>query len=135
MATKLTNAVASSLANAIQTAIGSNGKIVIYNGTGGEPATADTAITTQGVLATFTVTGAMFGSASNGVISLVTTPATVAASASGTAAFFRITTSTNTVILQGTVGTSGQQLNLNTTTITSGVNVSITSGTVTVPTT
>jgi hypothetical protein len=39
-----------------------------------------------------------------------------------------------TVALQGSVGTSGQQLNLNTTSITSGVNVTVTSGTVTMPT-
>lgn len=134
MATKLTNAVASSMANAITTATGTAGKIIIYGGT--EPATADTAASAT-VLATFTQAAGqnMFGAASNGVLTLTNTPLTVAASATGTATHFRITTSGGTTILQGTVGTSGQQLNLNTTTLTSGVNVTITSGTVTMPTT
>lgn len=138
MATKITNTIASLLADAIDNDVNTSGpgKIIIYNGTGGEPATADTAITTQGVLATFTLGATAFGNASNGVITLNGVPLTVAASASGTAAFFRLTRGNGTtVILQGTVGTSGQQLNLNTTTITSGVNVTITSGTITVPTT
>lgn len=135
MATKLTNATASALANAITTATGTAGKVVIYSGT--EPATADTAITTQTVLVTFTQAAGqnMFGAASNGVITLANTPLTQAAAATGTASFFRITTSAGTVVLQGTVGTSGAQLNLNTVSITSGVNVTITSGTVTMPTT
>lgn len=134
MATKLTNAVASALANAITTAAdaGTAAKIIIYGGT--EPATADTAASAT-VLATFTLSDPSFGPASNGVITLDVDPAlTVAASASGTATHFRLLTSANVTILQGTVGTSGQQLNLNTTTITNGVNVTITSGTVTVPT-
>jgi hypothetical protein len=133
MATKITAAVASSLANAITTAAdaGTAAKIIIYGGT--EPATADTAASAT-VLATFTCSDPSFGSASSGVITLAGVPLTVAASASGTATHFRLLTSANVVILQGTVGTSGQQLNLNTTTITSGVNVTITSGTVTVPT-
>ncbi len=138
MATKLTNATASQLANALDDYVnggGGAGKLIIYNGTGGEPATADTAITTQGVLATFTLSATAFGAASNGVITLAGVPLTVAASASGTAAFFRILLNNGTtVVLQGTVGTSGAQLNLNTLAITSGVNVTITSGTVTMPT-
>jgi hypothetical protein len=36
--------------------------------------------------------------------------------------------------MDGSVATSGAQINLNTTSITSGVNVTITSGTVTMPT-
>lgn len=136
MATKLTNTIASLLADAIDNDVnaGGAGKIIIYNGT--EPATADTALSGNTVLATFTLSNPAFGAASNGVITLSGTPLTVAASASGTATFFRLLRNNGTtVVLQGAVGTSGQQLNLNTTTITSGVNVTITSGTVTVPTT
>lgn len=132
MATKLTNAVASTLANAITTAVGTSGRCKIYSGSA--PATADTAVTGT-LLVDVPLSATAFGSASNGVITLNGVPLTVAASASGTAGYFRITTSGGTAILQGDVGTSGAQLNLNTTTITSGVNVTITSGTVTVPTT
>lgn len=134
MATKLTNTIASLLADAIDTDTnaGGAGKIILYGGS--EPATADTAPSAT-VLATFTLSNPAFGAASNGVITLSGTPLTVAASATGTATHFRLTRNNGTtVILQGTVGTSGQQLNLNTTSITSGVNVTITSGTVTVPT-
>jgi hypothetical protein len=135
MATKLTNTIASLLADAIDNDVnaGGAGKIILYGGS--EPATADTAPSAT-VLATFTLSNPAFGAASNGVITLAGTPLTVAASATGTATHFRLLRNNGTtVVLQGTVGTSGQQLNLNTTSITNGVNVTITSGTVTVPTT
>lgn len=139
MATKLATATANALANAVNTTVGSGGKIVIYGGTGvSEPATADTAATGS-ALATFTLGASAFGSASGGVIDMAGgtagVPLTVAASTTGTAVYFRLLKSDGTtVVLQGSVGTSGQQLNLNTTSITSGVNVTITSGTVTMPT-
>jgi hypothetical protein len=134
MATKLTAVIANLLADAIDNDVNTSGpgKIIIYSGT--EPVTADTALSGNTALATFTLSATAFGVASSGVITLAGVPLTVAASASGTATFFRLTRGNGTtVILQGTVGTSLQQLNLNTVTITSGVNVTITSGTVTVP--
>lgn len=136
MATSLTSAAADAMSSALNTYVNSGGagKIIIYDATGGVPANAGTAIGSQVVLATFTLNNPAFTS-SGGVLTLAGVPKTVAASASGTASFFRILLNNGTtVVLQGTVGTSGQQLNLNTTTITSGVNVTITSGTVTMPT-
>lgn len=57
------------------------------------------------------------------------------ADADGTATFFRCVNTANTVTYyQGTVGTSGQQLNLSATNIVSGGVVSITSMSVTMPT-
>lgn len=135
MATKLTNAAASQLADQLDAYINSGGaaKIRIYSGT--EPATADTALSGNTLLADFALSNPAFGAASNGVITLNGTPLTVAASATGTASFFRILqNNATTVVMQGSVGTSGAQLNLNTTSITSGVNVTITSGTITMPT-
>ena len=133
MATKITTAVAAAMANALRDAAdaGSAAKIIIYGGT--EPTTAnDTASAT--VLATFTLSDPSFPTSTDGVLTLDVTPAlTVAASASGTATHFRLLTSANVAILQGSVGTTGQQLNLNTIAITSAVNVTITSGTITVP--
>lgn len=134
MATQLATATADALANAVTTRVGTSGKIIIYDGTA--PVDANTATTgSNHALATFTLSSTAFGSSSSGVITLAGTPLTVAASTTGTATFFRLTQSDGTtVVLQGLVGTSGQQLNLNTTAITSGVNVTITSGTVTMPT-
>jgi hypothetical protein len=53
------------------------------------------------------------------------------ANATGTAAFFRITTSGGTAIVQGTVGTSGADLNLNTTSIVINGPVAVSSFTIT----
>jgi hypothetical protein len=133
MATRLAALTASALANAITTrADAGAGAATLKIYSGSQPATADTAVTGT-LLATFTLNDPSFGAASNGVITLAGTPKTVAASASGTAGYFRLEDSTGVDILDGSVGTSGAELNLNTTTITSGVNVTITSGTITVP--
>lgn len=133
MASSLAVLTANVMADAITTRIGTSGKCIIYSGT--VPTNADTALSGNTVLATFTLSATAFGAASGGVITLAGTPLTVAASASGTATFFRLFKSDGTTcIAQGAVGTSGQQMNLNTTSITSGVNVTITSGTITMPT-
>lgn len=133
MAVRLSASLANDLANAIKTAVdaGAAGKIKIY--TGSQPATADTAVSGT-LLATFTLSDPSFGAASGGVITLAGVPLTVAAAATGTAGWFRLMTSADASVLDGSVGTSGNQINLNTTSITSGVNVTITSGTITMPT-
>lgn len=133
MTASLAQATADAMANAIDTKVGSAGKLIIYDNTSSVPANADASVGTNVALATFSLNNPAFGDAATGTISLNVTGLTVAASASGTAAFFRITDGTN-VVLQGGVGTSGSQLNLNTTAITSGVNVTITSGTINMPT-
>lgn len=133
MAVRLSSALATALADQIDSTLGNAGLIKIY--TGSQPATADTAISGPTLLATFTLGSPGFGNAASGVITLNGTPLTVAASATGTAGFFRMWKSDGTTaILDGSVGTSGNQINLNTTSITSGVNVTITSGTITMPT-
>lgn len=132
MATTITAAAADAMSSALNVYINTGGaaKAIIYDGT--VPASAGTAISTQNALATFTLNATAFTS-SNGVLTLAGVPKTVSADLGGTATFFRITNSAGVAILQGAVGTSGQQLNLNTTIITAGVNVTITSGTITVP--
>lgn len=72
------------------------------------------------------------GTVTNGVLTL-TTPATdSSADATGTAAAAIITDSADTTVISGlTVGTSGTDITLPTTSITSGVSVSITSATIT----
>ena len=81
------------------------------------------------MLASLTITGS-FGTDSNGTLTLgsVTNGTAVA---SGTAQYFRITQSNGTtVVMDGSVGTSGADMNLNTTTVSSGQTVSITAGTI-----
>ena len=134
MAVRLAVALANDLANAIDDDVNAGagaGTIKIY--TGSQPATGDTAASGT-LLATFTLSDPAFGAASGGTITLAGTPLTVAASNTGTAGWFRIQDSSSNNVLDGSVGTSGNQINLNTTSITSGVNVTITSGTITMPT-
>lgn len=138
---KVTNAVAKALADAFTTAAdaGTAAVINIYAGDGaGVPAEADTAITNQTLLATCTMSATSFGAATDanpgGRITANSITDDASADATGTAAFFRIVTQVGgTTIAQGTVGTSGCDMNLNTTSITAGSTVSITSATVTMP--
>lgn len=133
MTASLAQLAANAMADALTTYVGSTGKIIIYDGD--VPANADASLSSNTALATFTLGSSAFGSASSGTISLSGVPLTVAADATGTASFFRITKSDGTtVVAQGSVGTSGAQLNLNTVAITQDVNVTITSGSINMPT-
>lgn len=106
------------------------GTLVLYNGT--KPTTADTALSGNTVIATFTFdsTAADY-SETGGVLNLkfgsnVTNPTVTAAATGNPTTFFRIFNSSAGVLMQGTVGTSGSDFNLSSTNITSGDNVSIT---------
>lgn len=87
------------------------------------------------VLATITLgySGASTGTITNGVLTLAGFPRSdSSADASGTAAEARIRTSAGTDIITGlTVGTSGSDINLDSTSITAGQTVTISSATVT----
>jgi hypothetical protein len=107
---------------------GSAGTIKVYSGS--RPASPDDAATGT-LLATFTLSNPAFGSASAKSAAL-NTVTSVTAAATGTAGYFRAANSAGTAMFDGTVGTSGAELNLNTVSITSGGTVSITSGTVSV---
>lgn len=83
------------------------------------------------VLATFTLT-AMAGSAAAGVWTLAFSSGTVTASAAGTAAAARIKTAGGSSDITGlTVGTSGADINLNNTSITSGQSVTLSAASIT----
>lgn len=135
MATSITSAAAAAMAAALNTNIGSTAKIRIYDGTA--PANASAAATGTN-LVTFTCSSPAFDSTTGGVMTLDVTPAlTQAALATGTATYFRILDSAaTTTILQGSVTATGGggDLQLNTTSLSTGVNVTITSGTITMPT-
>lgn len=131
---KITNAAASAAADAVVDLCDAGAgaaTLRIYDGTA--PATADTALSGNTLLAQLTMSDPAFGAASNGVATASAITQDASADATGTASFFRILDSNAVVILQGTVGTSGFDLNLNTVSIVAGATVSVTSLTYTQP--
>jgi hypothetical protein len=74
-----------------------------------------------------------FGAAASGVATASAITSDTNVDASGTAAHFRIKDSNAVVILQGTVGTSGADINFNTVTFVAGATAAISSLTLTQP--
>lgn len=107
------------------------GTIKIYSGS--KPAGPDTAISSQTLLATFTLSDPAFTTGATGVRTLAGTPKSTTGLAAGTATWFRAADSNGVAEIDGTVGTSGSDLNLNTTTISVGLAIDITSGSLTQP--
>lgn len=125
---QLTNASASAAADAVVDRIDAGaaaGKLRIYDGA--QPATADTAIGAQVKLAELTFSDPAFGNAANGVATANAITADSAADATGTAAWFRVVDSDGNTVYDGTVGTSGADLNLNTTSIVANAEVAVSS--------
>lgn len=114
--------------DAITTAVGSAGTLKIYDGT--QPAGPATAISSQTLLSTHTLGSPFAPSASSGVLS-PTLPSNVNAVASSTATWARIATSGGTAVMDVSVGTSGCDINLSTTSIVSGQPVAVISWTIT----
>lgn len=113
--------------DAITTFVGASGKLRIYSGT--RPATGGT-ITT--LLAELTLNATFAPAASGGVLTLNAITGDTTADATGTATWARIFKSDGTTIaLDCSVGTSGADINLNTTSIVAGAAVNVTSATIT----
>lgn len=134
----ITNAVAIIGLDAIVDAFdaGPAAVINIYDST--VPADADTALGAQVLLAQLTMAATAFGAAADDTPGAIAMAAAItgdaSANATGTATFFRVLTQDGgTVLCQGTVGTSGSDLNLNTVSITAGSSVDITSFTILLP--
>jgi len=101
------------------------GTLVAYSGSA--PAGPNEALSGNTALATFTFSAAASqGTPASGSMTLAFSATTVTASATGTATFFRILDSGGNALVQGVIGTSGQDWNLSSTAITSGDNVQIT---------
>jgi hypothetical protein len=98
------------------------GLLRIYDGS--RPATGGSATT---LLAELTFSDPCAPGASSGAATYNSITQDSSANATGTATWFRAVDSTGTFCVDGNVGTSGSDLNLNTTSITSGVAVSVTS--------
>lgn len=129
MALSLSTTLRNNRLDQIATAVGSGGKINIYAGS--VPANVGTALSGQTLLAELSVSGAFAAAASAGVLTVNAVTSDTSANATGTAAFFRVTTSADSAVIQGTVGTSGADLNLNSVSLVSGAQVSISSFTIT----
>lgn len=99
--------------------------------TGAKPAAPGDAATGT-LLATLTLSAPAFGSAVTGTANL-NAVATVNAVATGDAGWFRAKSGAGTAIFDGTVGTGGAELNLNSVSLIAGGAVTVTSGTFTAP--
>jgi hypothetical protein len=120
--------------NVIATQAGTSALLNLYSGT--QPSNPDTAVTSQVLLATLTCSASAFaGAASGGVLTAnaISNGTGTAGAGAGTAAtWYRLTTSGGTALIDGSVGTSGADLNLTgTTTIATGQTVSVSSYTLT----
>lgn len=108
--------------DAITTAIGASGKLRIYDGT--RPASGGAATT---LLAELPLSATSAPAASGGVLTFNAITNDSSADATGTATWFRVTTSGGTFVIDGNVGTSGADLNLNTVSIVAGGPVAVSS--------
>jgi len=107
------------------------GYLRIYDGT--QPATADTVITTQVLLAELRFNATAFAAAVAGVITANSITSDAAADATGTASWFRALKSDGTsVVFDGSVGEATADLVLNDIGIVLGVVTAVTSLTITV---
>lgn len=125
--------IAAAAANAAVVAVAAltnGGKLQVYDGA--QPATADTAVTTQNKLAEFTLPNPAFGSATAGVVT-ANAISDVTVTTGGTPAWFRVVGSGAADVLDGSAGTSATDLILNSSPLVLGADVSVTSWTLTEP--
>lgn len=126
MAIAYADSIITSRLEAIRTACdaGATGALInIYSGS--RPSKGGTATT---LLAQLTMSTTAFGAVSGGSITANSITQDSSANATGTATWFRVTDSDGTFVLDGSVGTSGADLNLNSTSITATTTtVSVTS--------
>lgn len=108
--------------DAITAAIGANGLLRIYDGT--RPASGGTATT---LLAQLALGATAAPAASGAVLTFNAITQDSSADATGTATWFRVTTSGGAFVIDGSVSTSGSDLNLTSTSIVITQPVSITS--------
>lgn len=114
-----------SMLDVLTTAIGSNGKLKIYAGS--QPTDVGTALSGQTLLASLPLSSTAAGSASSGALTFSAITNDSSADNTGTAAWFTVTKSDDTRIIDGTVGTSGTDMIIDNTSITSGQVVSCSS--------
>ena len=123
--------------NALTALVTASATIPIYSGA--QPATTLTAASGTLLSSGITMGATPFAAATNltgnGLATATANAITsdTNAAATGTAGYFRVNTTAPVTILQGNVGTSGADMNLNTVSINSGDTVAITSFVITLP--
>ena len=122
---KLSTTCKNAMLDAITTAIGSSGLLKIYDGT--QPATVATAISTQNLLGTLTLSATAAGAVSSGTLTFNSITQDSSADATGTASWYSVTKSDGTRVIEGSIGTSNADLILNTVSIVSGGPISVSS--------
>jgi hypothetical protein len=133
MATRIATASRNVAADAVVDRLDAGGAGTVEIRTGTQPATAEDAATGT-LLATLALPNPAFGSAAAGVAT-ANAIAAVPAAVTGTAGWFRAKSGGAATVLDGscTATGGGGDMQLNSTSLTSGVNVQITSWTVTMP--
>ena len=127
---KLSNEAVNAEADAFSVLL-DNGYLRIYDGT--QPANADTAISTQTLLAELRFNTDAAPVAVAGVLTFNAITQDSSANNTGTASWFRALKSDGTtVVFDGAVGTSGSDINIATTAIVAGAIVGVTSAVYTV---
>ena len=138
MATRLATAARNAATNSVVALVDADvGAGTIQIRTGAQPATANDPATGT-LLATVTLADPSFAAAVAGVATLDATPVlSTVGVANGTAGWFRMLDNSGDTVLDGavTVTGGGGEMELNTTTISVGVTVEITAGTLTTPAT
>jgi len=128
---KLSNAAVNAEADAFSDLL-DNGYLRIYSGT--QPATADTALSGNTLLAELRFSNPASGAAVAGVITFSAITSDTSADATGTATFFRALKSDGTsVVFDGSVGTASADLVLNSVAIQAGADVDVISLQHTIP--
>lgn len=127
MALSFTTTLRNNRLDEITAAVGGSGLLRIYAGTA--PANVGASLGSATLLAELTCNATFAPAASSGTLTLNSITQDSSANATGTASFFRLATSAGTAIVQGTVTATsgGGDLELNTTAISSGAAVSVTS--------
>src|SRR6056297_944747 len=116
------NAACNAIVDLVDVGAGTNGTLEI--GTAGFAST----------LVTFDFAATAFGAASSGTATAASLPITATAAATGTAAEYRIRDQDNVTVWSGTsVGTSGTEVVLSSTSITSGQSIDLTACSCTMP--
>lgn len=105
------------------------GSLRIYAGT--PPASVNAALSGNTLLAQLPLTDPAAGAAASGLLTFSAITDDSSADATGTASFFRLLDNSGDAVVQGTAGTSGTDLILDTASITAGQTVSVTSATIT----
>lgn len=130
MTVSLSTAVRNAKNDAVTTQLGSSPLLRIYSGT--PPANAGASLSGNTLLAELAMSATPFPASSSSVLTANAISNDSSADNTGTAAFYRVYKSDGTTSqIQGSVGTSGQDLNLNTTSIVAGGPVAVSSFTYT----